>query len=563
MIGSSFDTSNQSYRALTGNGIQFQVPLFQRNYSWDIEQWDDLWLDIMAIYRDHEEEKHYMGYLVLQTSNNRQYQVVDGQQRLTTISLIILAGLKVIQELIDKDINKDENERRTELLRNQYIGRTDPVSLISSSKLILNMHNNDFFQNNLIPLRLHYVSSLSPSNKLMKTAFDYFYTQMVKDVGADGKKVTAFIENIADNLFFTEISVSDQLNAFKVFETLNARGVKLSATDLLKNYIFSIINKEQENKIELNELEKRWNRLTDALGIESFPEFLRIYWNSTHKRVRKTNLFKTIRSIVQSREDVYGLIEQMERYSGIYLALNDPNNELWDKEQVKQIKLLNMFDIKQPQVFLLAAKSKLTNAEFTRLLRYTVILSFRYNVICRFHTGEQEEHYNKLALEISAPGVRLKEIKSMLLQIYPDDAVFFTAFSSKELKTTFTRNKKIVKYILCQFENQLKSKELDHESEKISIEHILPENPGVDWEDIEEYNSERNIYRLGNYTLLELKKNRDAGNNSYQAKRDIYESSSYKITSNLAESFSKWNLDAIERNQKSMAQIAKTIWKIN
>ncbi|MCF7919802.1 MAG: DUF262 domain-containing HNH endonuclease family protein [Candidatus Cloacimonetes bacterium] len=563
MAGSNFDTSNQSYRMITGNGIQFQVPLFQRNYSWEEEQWDDLWLDIMAIYRDQEEEEHYMGYLVLQTSDNRNYLVVDGQQRLTTISLIILAGLQIIQELVDGNSNREENEQRFDLLKKQYIGRTDPVSLVSSSKLILNRHNNDYFQNHIIPMRQHHVRGLSASNKLMKQAFEYYYKQIRTEIGMDGLKITTFIEKIADILLFTKISVSDQLNAFKVFETLNARGVKLSATDLLKNYFFSIVNNEQENNIELDQLDKRWNKLIETLGSESFPEFLRIYWNSTHKIVRKTNLFKTIRKSVIDRNGVYSLIEQMEEYSGIYLALNDPSDELWDKEQSRQINLLKMFNVKQPQVFLLAAYFKLSKGEYTDLLRYTVVLSFRYNVICRLHAGEQEEHYNKLALDISTSPSDLKKIKKWLLHIYPDDVTFYHEFCNKELKTTYSRNKKIVKYILCQLEMNLENKELDYESEEISIEHILPENPSDNWEDNEEFNSDKNKYRLGNYTLLEIKKNRNAGNDSFDEKLLSYEKSSYKITQRLAKLYTDWNMEAIERNQKSMAQSAKTIWKIN
>ena len=563
MAGSNFDTSNQSYSALSGNGIQFQVPLFQRNYSWDVEQWDDLWLDIIAIYRDKEEKEHYMGYLVLQTSDNKIFQVVDGQQRLTTISLIILAGLKIIKEMIDADINKNENEQRYNLLRNQYIGRTDPVSLVSSLKLVLNRHNNDYFENHIVPLRDYHKRGLSLSNKLMKTAFDYFYNKLKKDIGENGKDITAFIENMSDILFFTKIAVSDQLNAFKVFETLNARGVKLSATDLLKNYIFSIINSRQENELDLDQLDKRWNKLIDALGSESFPEFLRIFWNSRHKKVRKTNLFKTIRNNVTGRSEVYELMNLMEKYSDIYLALNDPSDDCWTPEQSSQIRLLKIFNVKQPQVFLLAAYYQLNQQEFSKLLAYTVILSFRYNVICKLHAGEQEDHYNKMAIEITESKPGLKSIKNMLIKIYPDDKTFSHSFSTKVLKTTISRNKKIVKYILCQLEKHYENKEIDFESEKISIEHILPENPGDVWLDTDEYNNEKNTYRIGNYTLMEMKKNRDAGNISFHDKLPFYQSSVYKITNNLVDTFSSWNLSNIVRNQEDMAKQAKTIWKIS
>ncbi len=83
-----------------------------------------------------------------------------------------------------------------------------------------------------------------------------------------------------DKLFFTVITVTDELNAFKVFETLNARGVRLSATDLLMNYLFTVISAQTaSHEVELRSLEDRWERMVGLIGSESFPEFLRIYWN--------------------------------------------------------------------------------------------------------------------------------------------------------------------------------------------------------------------------------------------------------------------------------------------
>jgi uncharacterized protein with ParB-like and HNH nuclease domain/ribosomal protein S17E len=563
MAGTNFDTSNQSYRMIMGNGIKYVIPTFQRNYSWDKEQWEDLWLDILAVYRDKEEEDHYMGYLVLQSMNKREFLVVDGQQRLTTISLLILAGLKIIYELINKDINKSENQKRFDLIKNQYLGYTDPVSLVSDTKLQLNRHNNDYFKNYIIPFSSHHRRNLSYSNKLLKKAFDYFYDNINKEIGDDGTQIITFIDQIVDILFFTKISVSDQLNAFKVFETLNARGVKLSATDLLKNYLFSIIYAEKNSELEMDELEERWNRLIESLGSESFPEFLRIYWNSTHKKVRKTNLFKVIKKNIDNREEVYGLIKQMEKYSAIYLALNDYRDELWNSEQAEFIRLLEMFNVKQPQTYLLVAQDYLSSNDFTKLLSYTMILSFRYNVICRRHAGEQEGHYNELAIKIYEQNISLQEVKQILLEIYPDDSLFYNSFKNKILKTTFSRNKKIVKYILCKLENQFSNKLIDFNNESLTIEHILPENPGVEWQQIAWEQEKKLVYRLGNLTLMKFSRNKDAGIKNFTEKRPIYQDSVYEITSQIAEKYQQWTEDSIEDNQNMMARLAKTIWKIN
>lgn len=127
------DTSNKTYRQLMGNGLRFEIPKFQRDYSWEAEQWDDLWLDLISLFED-EESEHYMGYLVLQTSNNKNFSIIDGQQRLTTMSLLILSVLKCLDDLINNNIDSDNNNRRKEALRNSYIGNINPVTLISDNK---------------------------------------------------------------------------------------------------------------------------------------------------------------------------------------------------------------------------------------------------------------------------------------------------------------------------------------------------------------------------------------------------------------------------------------------
>jgi uncharacterized protein with ParB-like and HNH nuclease domain len=90
-------TSDKTYRQLMGNGLRYEVPKFQMDYTWEAEQWDDLWQDIKMLLAEPDDE-HYMGYLVLQTSDNKTFQIIDGQQRLTTMSLVVLAALKCIQD---------------------------------------------------------------------------------------------------------------------------------------------------------------------------------------------------------------------------------------------------------------------------------------------------------------------------------------------------------------------------------------------------------------------------------------------------------------------------------
>ena len=100
MAATNFKTENNTFRKLIGNGLTYRIPRFQRDYSWTNEEWEDLWMDLLGTLKSDGEMAHYMGYLVLQSADDKTFDVIDGQQRLTTISIIVLAILKNIQRLI-------------------------------------------------------------------------------------------------------------------------------------------------------------------------------------------------------------------------------------------------------------------------------------------------------------------------------------------------------------------------------------------------------------------------------------------------------------------------------
>lgn len=122
--------------------------------------------------------------------------------------------------------------------------------------------------------------------------------------------------------------VTDELNAFKVVETLNARGVRLSSTDLLKNYLFSIVHREGAHEHEMMALEQRWEQIIGRLGSENFPDFLRIHWNSRHNFVRQAELFKTIRNQIRDKSQTFQLLRALEEDADTFAALSQPEDSL-------------------------------------------------------------------------------------------------------------------------------------------------------------------------------------------------------------------------------------------
>jgi len=571
MSATNFKTENNTYRKLIGNGLTYSIPRFQRDYSWTEDEWEDLWADILGTIQVGGEPAHYMGYLVLQSQDEKSFDVIDGQQRLTTLTLIVLAALKSLKRLVEEKSNPEQNQQRMEQIRQTYIGYLDPVTLISRTKLALNRNNDNYFQTYLVPLGHLPQRSLRASEHSLRKAFEWFdkrVREYAKKVdGDEGVALASLVETMSDRLFFTIINVTDELNAYKVFETLNARGVRLSSTDLLKNYLFSVLHRgsNEQHPNEMKALEDRWEAIVSRLGSESFPDFLRTHWISRKTFVRQSELFKTIRAKVSDREAVFELLRGMEEDMDTYLALTNPEASSWTPELKGFAQNLRMFNVRQPFPLLVAAHRKFSMGDFESLLRSCVIISFRYNVIGSMPTHEQERIYHGVAHKISSGGVTsVAEVLEAMKSVYPSDDVFRSAFAEKIIRTTNSRNLRIVRYILCALEKQVIGHDYDFESDSFNVEHILPQNPasGSGWTAFSNEEAEAMAYRLANMTLLNKGQNRDMGNAEFAIKKPVLAASNFGLTKKLAEDNADWTPERIAARQKAMAKIATGIWRI-
>jgi len=567
MAATNFKTENNTFRKLIGNGLIYRIPRFQRDYSWTSDEWEDLWLDILDTLRGGSETAHYMGYLVLQSTDDKTFDVIDGQQRLTTISLIVLAILKNLQRLIDAGNDAAANTQRLNQIRQTYVGYLDPVTLIPRPKLTLNRNNNNYFQTYLVPLGHLPQRGFRASEHQLRKAFEWLDKQVSvylrNSTGDEGKRLAQLIEDISDRLFFTVITVTDELNAYKVFETLNARGVRLSATDLLKNYLFSVLDRGGETDHELRNLEDRWEAIVGRLQSENFPDFLRTHWNSRHNFARHADLFKTIRSRIADREAVFQLLRGMEEDLDTYLALSSPEASDWPLDDKQLAGVLKTFRVRQPFPLLLAARRTFDAADFTGLLRATMVISLRYNIIAAYSTAEQERTYTAVAERI-AKG-ELKQLGAALQamrNIYVEDKPFRAAFAEKSIRTTDSRNNRVVRFILCALEKHLSGQDYSFTSDAFNIEHVLPQSAPDGWGGFNNEEADSMVYRLGNMTLMQSSNNRDAGTVEYASKRDQYKESGFALTRKVAHENTEWTPERIAVRQSWMADQATSIWRV-
>ena len=552
--------STTSLSGLLGNGVRYTVPVFQRDYSWKIDNWTDLWEDIKILLKTGKD--HYMGAVVLQKVGEKQFLVIDGQQRFTTLSLLALATIKRMQDLIDRGIEPENNSERISELRRGFLGQKDPASLHYSSKLFLNENNDPFYQRNLLQLiSPQNERTLIDSDRLLWQAFDFFYRKLEELMpNATGSEFATFLsKSIGDKTMFIKIEVEDELSAYTLFETLNYRGVDLTVTDLLKNYLFSLITHP-----DLRIAKDIWKKIATCVGIDIFPIFLRHFWISRNTLVRQEQLFKTIRNEIKSNQQVFNLLNDLDSYSEIYLALQDPFSVHWqgNRDRIKRIREMKLFGVKQQLPLLMVAKEKFSDQEFDKMLKVISTISFRYNVIGSRQANKMEELYNTASQKVYHNTITTAQgVFNDIRELYISDADFRNDFSTLELYS-YGRNKKLARYILFELENNImQGGDRDYELDPATIEHILPENAGAAWDqDFPSIVQPNYIYRLGNYTLLEDHLNKACETFPFDQKKTFYTRSQYEITKVI--NYNDWNPNTLDVRQNDLAKKATSIWRI-
>ena len=559
------DAGTTSYLELIGNGRTWRVPPYQRDYAWTWQEWEDLWNDVVEL-RGEPDGRHYMGALVVQTHGDRELFVVDGQQRLATICLLALAIIAKLERMADRGADAEHNRARATELRNRFIGEKDPASLVESSRLRLNEIDDPFYQDYLVQIR----EPLDPrglprSNALLWKGYQYFgqrIDELEGQVGGEGEEIAKVLsEVVARRLLFILIKVDDALNAYTLFETLNARGLELTATDLLKNYFFSRVRPGPD----VESLGRRWQRLLAAVTQERFPDFLRYRLLCEQPKVRRQRLFKLVRDRVRTPDETFDFVADLEAHAELFAALTDVDHGYWiDRPEAKRfVWELNLFRARQMTPVLFAAWGRFADDDFVRLLKLAAVVAFRYSVVSGLNpnTLERISHFAARAVldgKANRPGALFGQLRD----IYVDDEQFENDLTRWTIVAGGQRGK-LARYVLARLETDAGERAVDPETDPGSVEHVLPENPAGEWaEAFPPDRWEAAVHRLGNLTLLERNLNREVGNAAYPTKRAAYEQSRYALTRAIPGLAPEaWTPALIDERQRQLAARAVRVWR--
>jgi uncharacterized protein with ParB-like and HNH nuclease domain len=549
----SIDTKRLSIGKVLGSVNEvYRIPLYQRPYNWGKDQWNDLWEDLIRL---EGEETHFLGS-VITISQERQkgfsyFEVVDGQQRITTI-LILLTAIRDIAEEMDKDRAAYINNY---FLKSSTIDETE-------AKLILGRKDNKVFKR-LVEKKITHEDA-----KAEKIVEAYYY---FKDkLHSSNLKWQIIYARLLDSLDLVLMVTDSYYDAFRLFETLNTRGLSLTSVDLIKNYLLSKISTNESMVEECIEI---WDSIIENIEeIESVRHdkvrFFRHYLFSIEPGIVPIpKLYSRYQKLIDNSENILNLIEDIWGKSELYVKLF--NGIFGIKEVDAKLNTIVRIEATTSYTVLLKCFAEnLPKEDLIKILEAIEIFTLRRS-ICSISTRDIDRIYNHLSLEAFEKDNPVRYIIDYLNKRTPSDTEFYLNFQSRD----FTRTSQ-TKYILELIENELtnntKEKMISSRTD-VHIEHIMPrelirKRATIDIEN--EWQSELGprvseyplyVNRIGNLTLLGSELNITASNNPFNEKKKNYERSVILLTKDLCQK-ERWTFDEIEKRSEHLASVAKRIW---
>ncbi len=542
-----------------------KVPMFQRSYAWTDEEVKQIWLDITEA-MDTAETEYFLGPMVLKKSP-AYLEIIDGQQRVATIYII----LNVIRRLLRTN-NEDE---RAELVNQEYFGKKDIMTMELQPKFQMNEVNDPIFQKYVIA-DSDEKNIRAATRGLLKKDTNYMLLQAVSTIwdlvrqrcfsgqDFDLQSLLAIERYLRKHVYVLLLTVTDEADAYVIFETLNDRGRGLTTMDLLKNHVF------EKAAGQLEVVKSQWAIIRENLAdIDPSERFLYHYWSSLHGRTSKSQLFRLMRKGITNPRTAVSFARDLGKASKLYAAFSIPGHTYWDdydQRTRENLENLNLLDAQQALPILLAAAEKFSEVEFSKLTGYLVTMAVRYNLIGELRTGVLANYYVEVPKKIRSGEItKAAKVAREIRPIYPNDNDFIQAFSIKVL-----RDSRKARYLLAEIEKYATggSRQIVGDPKKVNLEHVLPRNPSQDWKDtinsIGEDLLSDYIYRIGNLALVSSVSNRGLGSKSFAKKKEmLYSKEKDIVYTYIITSCSQWRKSDIEERQLKLAKEATRVWRID
>jgi hypothetical protein len=527
---------------------QYVIPVFQRNYRWETQQWGKLWDSLTEIQQADKRGNHFMGFLVFvpgiaQPGQHTTFYLIDGQQRLTTACLILAALRNVARETKQTDL-ADE-------IHQYYL--THPLKKGERHyRLLPKERDHDSY--------LSIVSDDGQPTGRMADALSFFEEKLSASELETPAHLRRIFDTVCQRLEFMCATLESE-NAYNIFKSLNSTGVPLGASDLIRNFVFMHIQPEEQEEFDAKlwrPLESRFARKDDSLDEERFSRFFRDYLMSDGRYVSPKETFETFEQRHEATEfSPAKLAHSLNCSAEDYAIIGGQRADL--SEAVTQaLSGLNALESSTTYSLLLTLfeKRRIGALESSALAHCIDML--RGFILRRFVCGESSRGYGQMFVRALAKdhGNPAKALDEYLLDRgWPHDQQFETAFVEFPL---YLRG--YTKEVLEALEQSRGHKE-PADLTAAQVEHVMPQTLNKPWmeslgPDAESVQAEW-LHRPGNLTLSGY--NQELWNHSFLKKRERYAQSNIVLTRELVE-HEHWTVVEIRNRGKLLASRAAEIW---
>lgn len=569
-IGDDFlQAGETTLNKLLNTSRQFIVSIFQRNYSWQKSQYEQLWFDILRASKFKEKQNHFIGsivYIDMGTPAGRPQQLllIDGQQRLTTISILLCA----IKDYVQK-FNLETKLINLAKIKNQFLYNSDEIDE-DRYKLLLNVQDKETYIK-LIDNTIFTVNK--PATNIIK-CYEFFYERIEDFIKQYGQ-----IDEIYAGIFkLSLVSISldkDSDNPQMIFESMNSTGKDLSQTDLLRNYLLMDLTPEKQTRL----YKTYWKPMEELFGediykndVNKFDYFIRDFLtlkSDTGHICKINNVYENFkRYYLDNNCEKFAVLKDLFTYAKYYACIdllqeNDDELKLYWQEFKKLDShvvypfLLKLYDDYSRQI--------LIKEDFKKILQ--VVISYLWRrAICEIPTNSLSKTFATLYQAVDKDDYVNSIIKAFVFKSS------YKRFSSdyevrEKLQTKDIYHFRLRKYLLEALENYYHKEPIDLNTANYTIEHIMPQNieHNLSWQQMlgENWQEVHSLYlhTLGNLTITGY--NAEMSNKSFGEKvngESGFKHSHLKLNESIVQC-DVWNKKAIQRRTNILTDIILKIWK--
>jgi len=528
----------------------YQIPDYQRPYSWDKDNLADLVDDLTNAYLNNQDENYFCGSLVLvNDENNTRFDIIDGQQRTTTFTIMAC----VFRDLYFNNLENRAKDYINNSIQDKYDENKRKLKFLTDIK-----YQNNFEQTVLKKIDFKDTKSIEKDikdNRYLQNAH-YLRNFIIEKVDENKININDFVIWFYENVVLTVITCPSQDSAIQIFNVLNDRGMPLSSIDILKS---SLMQELQDNKEDRNTFKTVWGDINSELKFNDFDieNMLTTYLYYKIATNPKSRLDKELITVFKKeKQDSLEIINEINNFSKAYIKLLTIND--------KHIFCLKYLKHKIYWNSILTTAIFIGYKDIEKLKELLVAYYYQNWIAGATVARIKQTSFNILKAVKSQKSINdiKNEMKSNL------DKYNTTKTFEDEINGSWIYGRKWDKAILLlieYFTDDGENPTYQPINNKLHLEHILPQTATDYWKDIfDDENREIWTNALANLTLLSMRKNIQAQNYSFDEKKKAYQDkdnvvSSFKITQDIL-TYNNWTLKELEeREEKLMTKLEEKI----